>query len=324
ISLCGGEPFLFDGLLNVVAYAASRKIRTSITSNGMTIHKLSTQELSVLKESKCEVNISLDAFDNRINSITRGAKNGLENALKSIQVLQKFNVPVTILTAISNYNFEHLSDFVKKAFSLGIRQVLFQPIIYYSNYPDRNSVENKNQLNVPFEKLDELQKQLDQILQFEKKHQINTNVYRIMPWINQYLTTAAGKNGTWFFEAVLNKFYCREIYAIIDIAYDGGIQSCGLRPATVSIKDRENKNLLELWNEATHEIRNFLETGNFYPECNGCCHHFSRNMIASMIKYPLSNRQAWATMLPLIGNRVSKRVLKNYQKSIEVAEGGDL
>lgn len=313
ISLCGGEPFLFEGLMTVVEYAGSKKIRTSITTNGMTVYKLTGSDVMTLKKYRTEINISMDSFDNEVNSTTRGSSMALENALRSIIVLREHKIPVTVLTAISKYNFAELADFVEKACHKGIRQVLFQPIIYYSNYPERQSIARKSALNVPVDSLVTLNDQLRQILLFEQKNPIKTNVYRILPWISHYLKTAAGVNGRWFFENVLDRFYCREIYAIIDIAYDGGIQPCGLRPASISVKDRGEKNLMELWLEATLEIRWHLESGKFYEECNGCCHHFSRNMLASMMKFPIANREAWMHMMPLFLSRLSKRILKKYR-----------
>jgi len=310
ISLCGGEPFLFDGLMDVVDYAGQNKIRCSITSNGMTAHKLTKTDLGILKDWKAEINISIDAFDDEIQSITRGKTGTLSNALKSIQCFKESRIPVTVLTVISKYNYHNLYDLVTKAYEEGIREILFQPVNYSSNYPDRVVVDNKNQLNVGVDNLDALMGQLKKILQFERRHKINTNVYRIMPWIGHYLKSAADPKGNSFFNNVLPKFFCREVYAIIDINYNGGIQPCGLRPATISIKDDKQPGLLSLWMQATKEIRNDLESGMFYKECNTCCHHFSRNMLASMIKYPLENRKTWMNMIPLLLTRTGSRMLK--------------
>jgi MoaA/NifB/PqqE/SkfB family radical SAM enzyme len=292
ISLCGGEPFLFEQIIDVVAYAGAKNIRCSVTTNGMTAYKLNTNELKVLIDCKTEVNISIDSFDENIQSITRGVHFSLPNALKTIQKLIENNIPVTILTAISKYNFSDLFNFTKTAYDKGIKQVLFQPIIYYSNYPDRTAIENKSKLNVGIDKLDILVKELEKILKFEQKHDVRTNVYRIVPWIQAYIQAAHRLNGNWFFYDVLNKFYCREIYAIIDISYDGGIQPCGLAMAKINIHENRQLGLMALWKKATEEIKSNMAGDKYYDFCNGCCHHFSRNMLASIMKYPISNRVA--------------------------------
>ena len=310
ISLCGGEPFLFDGIFDVVAYAGKKKIRTSITTNGMSVHNLTEQQLTILKEAQTEINLSIDSFQDPIQSFTRGTNTALPNALKSFQVLTEKQIPVTVLTVISKYNYRNLSSFFTEAWEKGIKQILFQPIIYYSNYPDQPAINEKSQLNVGMDEIELLMDELKTILRFEKNHTIKTNVYRIFPWIGYYLKTAATQDGKWFFDNVLKKFFCREIYAIIDISYDGGIHPCGLSPATISIHKNRELGLLALWSQATGAIKKDLSNGRFYDICNGCCHHFSRNMLASIFKYFVKNRRALITLVPLLFSRIKNRMLK--------------
>lgn len=300
ISICGGEPFLFDGVVDIVDYAAKKNIRCSITTNGMTAHKLKETELSILKETKTEINISIDSFQKNIQSYTRGTRTSLTNALKSVQKLHERKIPVTVLTVITKHNYFELANFIVEAHKIGIRQVLFQPVIYASNYPDITAVDRKSELNVGVEKLDTLIDELKKVLEFEKKHNIKTNVYRILPWIRYYITAAVTQNGEWFFNKVLNQFYCREVHAIIDISYTGGIQPCGLSMATINIHENRDLGLLTLWRKATSDIKDDLLNDRYHEYCNSCCHHFSRNMLASIMKYPIKNRMALVNMFSLM------------------------
>jgi MoaA/NifB/PqqE/SkfB family radical SAM enzyme len=314
ISLCGGEPFLFESLMDVVDYAGQRGIRCSVTTNGMTITSLQEADFLILRKYKADINLSLDSFEEEIQYLTRGVHGSVHSAIRSLEILAKENIPVTVLSAISRYNFQGLYDFVVKANSLGIRQVLFQPVIYHTNYPDRSTIEGKAALNVSPEQLDVLMQNLNDIRRFERSHLISTNVYRILPWIGPYIRSAAGQNGKWFFEEVLGAFYCREIYAAIDIAYDGGIQPCGLTRATVNIRNRDGESLLDLWLEATKEIKCNISQGKYYSYCNACCHKFSRNMMASMMNYPVKNRKAIGAMFPLIAERIGSKVRNTILK----------
>jgi MoaA/NifB/PqqE/SkfB family radical SAM enzyme len=316
ISLCGGEPFLFDGIMDVICYASVRGIRCSITTNGMTVFRLMADDFEILRRNHADINLSIDSFNEEIEKITRGVTGSVENVIKSIEKFQSEKIPVTLLAAISKYNFTGLFDLVKKADQLGIMQILFQPVIHHSNYPDRPVLEDKAGLNVPAEDLDVLMLELHDILRYEKNHRIRTNVYRILPWISSYIQAAAGQNGKWFFEDVLDTFYCREIYAAIDITYDGGLQPCGLTRATLSIKDRQKESLIALWDKATKKIKSDISPGNYYSCCNACCHKFSRNMMASMMKYPVRNRTAILTMVPLLGDRIISRAKKRIYNVI--------
>ncbi len=310
ISLCGGEPFLFTGIVDVVKYAAAKKVRCSITSNGMTIHKLSSSEFAILKQCGTEVNISIDSFDNEIQTLTRGSELALKNAISAVQILTQHSIPVTVLTCITKYNFLTLFEFITIASRMGIKQVLFQPVIVYSNYADRTVISEKPNLNVPVDELGLLIQQLEKIIHFERMNKVETNVYRILPWISHYIVAAANPQNSWFFNKVLKKFYCREIDAIIDITYDGGIQPCGLALASIDIFGNREKGLRQLWEQATVGIRKDLNAGRYHPYCNGCCHHFSRNMLASLLKYPGQNRQTISIMVPLLMKRIISRMYK--------------
>ena len=261
ISLCGGEPFLFDGLLELIAYAGKKKIRCSVTTNGMTAHRLDDSMLDVLKSCGTEINISIDSFDEQVNALTRGTEVALPNALMSLKRLAGKGIPVTVLTVISKYTYSNLYAYIEKANGLGIRQVLFQPVIFSTNYPGEPAVQNKQELNVSPGEAGILMEELDKILRFERHHPIKTNVYRIRPWIRHYLETAADPGKGFFFDRILNKFYCREVDAIIDITYDGGIQPCGLTPASISIREDPGSGLIAQWSRATETIRGDLEKG---------------------------------------------------------------
>ncbi len=310
IAICGGEPFLFDGLIDIIQYAQTKNIKCAITTNGMTIHKLTEKDLRIIKESETEINISIDSFDAAIQSKTRGTAASLPNALKSLYKLREYEIQATVLTVISKYNYQNLYKTFTDAHEAGVEQILFQPIIYHSNFPERPALNHKSDLNVGVENLDLLMKELYQILKFERKHKIKTNVYRIIPWIQSYLKTASIKNGKWFFDDVLNKFICREIHAIIDISYDGGIQPCGLLPATTFIQKNQEQGLMKLWFDATLEIKSNMARGQYYDCCNGCCHHFSRNMLASIFKHPLQNRKALMKMIPNVLKRMQVGMMK--------------
>jgi MoaA/NifB/PqqE/SkfB family radical SAM enzyme len=310
LSMCGGEPFLFQGLVDIVKYAWSKKVRSNITSNGMTIYKLTDHEIKTLSDCNCHINISVDSFNPEIQSKTRGNHQALENAIRSIEILQKNKINVTVLSAISKYNYTDLFSSFKSAYQLGVKELLYQPIISVSNYPDKEKNDKKEELNVPVSDIAELNYQLEEILTFERRNNIKTNVYRIIPWISEYIKSVWQNDSKPFYLNILNRFYCREAYAVIDISYYGGIQSCGLASAERSIKNRNNQRLIELWHDATTNFKKQLENENFPEICNGCCHKFSRNMLASVLKFPVSNRRAAVIIFTLLLKRVVNRFIK--------------
>jgi MoaA/NifB/PqqE/SkfB family radical SAM enzyme len=304
LSMCGGEPFLFTDIIDVVSYAWQNNITCNITSNGMNIHSLSDNELRILKNCNAIINISVDSFNEDIQIKTRGMESALSNALKSIKKLSENGIQVIILTVISKYNYTDLYKSLICAYEHGINQILYQPVIKYSNYPDRIVINNKTDLNVPSYKLDVLYDELKKIYSFERKHKIKTNVFRLLPWIKEYIGFVPDSNTKFFFNNMLKKFYCREVSAVIDINYYGGIQPCGLMIAEKSIKENKTADLLLQWEKANEKLKFDLKNRNYPNCCNGCCHKFGRNMLASAFKKPFANRKFFIKILILIADRI--------------------
>jgi len=310
LSMCGGEPFLFPDITELIYYAWKKKIRCNITSNGMTIHNLDQSQLDLLFHCDTQINISIDSFNNEIQSLTRGCRSALKNAIKSVQVLRNNKINVTLLCTISRYNCQDLLETFISAYELGVEEVLFQPVISYSNYPEMQAIDRKHLINVEKKQIDMLSNQLEKIYRFEKRHKINSNVYRLKPWIIDYIESFVGGNNTRFFEKVLKKFYCRESHAVIDINFYGGIQPCGLALAKTNIKDDKHTDLFTQWTKATSGLKNDISNQNYPDFCDGCCHKFSRNMLASIMKYPIVNRKALYSLSILLLTRLLIRIYK--------------
>lgn len=296
LSINGGEPFLFERLIEFVEYAASKNVRCSITSNGMGIYKLDNPELEVLKVCESEINISIDSFESDINNLIRGNNKATENAVKSVKKLIEYGIFPTILSAISTHNYKDIFSNIIEAQKIGVKQVLFQPIIYLSNYPDRNILKDKSRINVPKEGIDSLLLQLKKIHKYELRNSIKTNVYRLLPWVSDYLKFVDGNNKKYFWEGFLKKFECRDIYSIIDIAYDGEIQPCAFSSSGIYLSQIKKDGLLNVWKEAGKHLKSELESKQVPLFCNSCCNHFSRNMIYSAFRHPIRNHKAFLTV----------------------------
>jgi MoaA/NifB/PqqE/SkfB family radical SAM enzyme len=310
LALNGGEPFLYKDIIKVIEMAGEKGIRCSVSSNGMNIFQLGERALKALKRYKTRFNISIDSFDAGINDMTRGMKGALDKALKSADMLLNRQIELSLLCVISKYNYHLLHSYTRTAHQKGIREVLFQPVIFHSNFPDREVIPGKLNLNVGPDKIGELNKELKKILAFEYKHRIKTNTYRIIIWIEEYLNGVSMKNGDYFFSGILNHFYCRELDSIIEINYDGGLLPCGLGKAKYFIKDVKEAGLISGWNMARKELKASMEKQEFHTMCNACCHHFSRNMIASIIKHPYENRRALSLLLPALASRLNHTLYK--------------
>ncbi len=303
LSLCGGEPFLFSDLIEVVRYAFKNQILCNITTNGTTISQLDHRSLDILKNCKATINISIDSFQESIQNRTRGSETAFSGAISALETLQTYQIPYIILTVISFFNYKDLILSLHRANELGIKQILYQPVIAFSNFPELDSIDHKQNLNVPIESLRAFLEDLQTMFYFETKNEIKTNLYRIIPWIGAYIKQFEHKSKIPFYKNVLPKFYCRESLEVIDIDYHGYIQPCGLIKGDIRINTDGSSNLLTLWKNATFTLQKDLKATDFPKECSGCCHKFGRNMLSSLMKYPIQNRKTLVKTAILLINR---------------------
>jgi MoaA/NifB/PqqE/SkfB family radical SAM enzyme len=296
--LQGGEPFLFRDLFPVIEYASGYGIDIFITTNGMQVPKLNEEELALLKKAHCCLSVSIDSFNPETENTVRGVSSAFDNAVEGIKILMKNQIPVTIGTVITRYNYQEIANLVKAADALGIMSVHFQPLINVSNYPEVNSIPRKNDVNLKPGHLDRLDLEFEEILAFEKIHRIKTNTTVIKKWIRQYITFCSGLNAKkdFFFQYHLKRFFCFELYNRIRINYYGEVLPCHFIHTDISIHDEPGRSLVEIWNQSCQQIRSSVKHQHYPRQCNGCVCSYDTNLLMSVIKHPVAN----CAMIPRI------------------------
>lgn len=111
VTLSGGEPFYRDDLKELIDGIVRNRMRFSILSNGTLI----TDEMSAfLAETKrCSyVQVSIDGSIPMTHDAFRG-KGNFYKAIKGIESLQKYNVPVTVRATIHRQNVNDLEGIAR-------------------------------------------------------------------------------------------------------------------------------------------------------------------------------------------------------------------
>lgn len=297
--LLGGEPFLFRDLFNLLEYASNHIPDITIITNGMRIPGLSENEIAILKRSKCKMIVSLDSFHPETNNRIRGVDKAFENAVNAIDILLKNQIPVQIETVVSKYNYHEIADIVKEADALGVSSVRFVPVITTSNFPDVQSITNKDELNPKPEHISILEQEFLDILAYEREHTIETNIRDLKGWMQQYIIYHAGlsTDDDAFFRYRLTRLFCWNLYSRIKINASGEVQPCNLIPSPITIFDNPGRSLVETWNEACHQTRTSMKKEIYHRQCNDCYSQHSLNIFLSMMRYPLSNRASIRALL---------------------------
>ncbi|MDD5174284.1 MAG: radical SAM protein [Candidatus Omnitrophica bacterium] len=290
LSLGGGEPLLFKDIFEIIRYAYKFKIKCSIMTNGMLLQRLSQDEIELLKASETAISVSIDSFSDEKEEGIRGVKDALSSPVESIKILVGHKIPVNILTVISSHNYRDLFDIVTNANRLGVDFIHFQPVIFISNYPEVEPVDNKKSFNVKPCSLPEIEAQFKRIVDFEKHNHVKTNVYTLRRWLPDYIKSVSSvNNDDFFFRKIINRFWCDSLYSTIAISYYGEILPCNMLKLGKTIKDRRGKGLLELWNDVCEPVRLMIKRRQYPDACRSCVCGFDSNILHSISRYPFSN-----------------------------------
>ena len=290
LSLGGGEPLLFKDIFEVIRYAHKFGIKSSVMTNGMLVPRLSEDKIELLKKCGTTISVSIDSFSTDKEEYIRGVKNALSSPIEGINILIKHQIPVNIMTVISAHNYQDLFDIVVNANQLGVNSVDLQPVIFVSCFPEVEPIPDKKSFNALPEHLPEIEDQFQRILDFERDNHIKTNVYVLRQWLPNYIQFLSSmQTDDFFFKKIVNRFWCAPLYSTIAINYYGDILPCNMLKPAKSIRDRDGKNLLELWNASCKPVRSMIK-GQQYPDaCKSCVCAFDSNVLCSTLKYPFNN-----------------------------------
>src|SRR4030067_1581370 len=111
VCLAGGEPFFSDDLKDIIDGIVSHKMRFEVLSNGTLI----TDEIAshIASTRRCDsIQVSIDGGSPETHDLSRG-KGNFNKAIKGIEILRKYSLPVTVRVTISRYNVRDLEKIAK-------------------------------------------------------------------------------------------------------------------------------------------------------------------------------------------------------------------
>jgi len=113
----GGEPLCREDLLDVVKYASSKGIRTTIGSNGTLIDK--TMASRMLEAGVMAVAISVDGADAQTHDNFRGINGAFEQTMKGIKACRDASLPFQLNMVIRKDTLSQLEDMLRLAVECG-------------------------------------------------------------------------------------------------------------------------------------------------------------------------------------------------------------
>lgn len=99
VTFFGGEPLLRADIFELVEYASSKGIRTSLDTNGILLDERKVQALK--KSGISNINVSIDSHDSSKHDFLRRNKGCFDAAVRAIKLCVKYKVPCLVSTYAS-------------------------------------------------------------------------------------------------------------------------------------------------------------------------------------------------------------------------------
>ena len=125
LDFSGGEPLLYPNFLDIIDYAADNEMTLSIATNGSL---LTDNILSSLKNANVSLRISLDGFNEKINSIFR-PKNTFCLVDDKINLCINHGLIPTISCVLHKRNYDHFEALVEYVKSKKLKKIRVIPFI---------------------------------------------------------------------------------------------------------------------------------------------------------------------------------------------------
>ncbi len=123
----GGEPLCRDDLLDIVKYASSKGIRTTLGSNGTLIDEVMARKM--LDAGVKSVAISIDGADAQTHDSFRGVSGAWERALEGVVACKDAGLPLQFNTVIRKETLPQLEDILYMAVAYGANAAEFFDLV---------------------------------------------------------------------------------------------------------------------------------------------------------------------------------------------------
>lgn len=270
------EPLVYPHLEASLQYAKSKKIKTAITTNALTL-KQNAKKL--VDGGLNELFISLDGPEEIHNQI-RGHQKSFQKAIEGIEAIWQLNPKqeISIFCVITEWNIGHLkafADFFKNypLKKLGFMHTNFTPqsvadnhnLIWGNSYSATAS--NVEEITIDKYDLELLWKEIQDIKKDDYPFQVSFSpeIKTKEKLFEFYLQP----------EKIIGKI-CNDVFSNIMIKSDGSVIPAHGRCYNLKLGNIYNESLKQIWNaNVLKQFRSdLIQNGGLLPACSRCCSAF--------------------------------------------------
>lgn len=241
IYISGGEPLLYPYIDEVILYANSLGMKTTLATNGLEV----PNHIAAIKKGTQLVSISLDGIGKTHDKL-RGISGTFENCEKAFKILKENNVKTKISTMIWKENINELEEIILFAKKHGVSKLNFSFLI-----PEgRAKVDDT--IKVPTDKYKEIIENVKKLINKYEDENLEIRLRRTSSLDKNSLDCPGGEN-------------------LIHINVNGKVSPCSW-----ITKIDENNQFSSYWPESTIEecirkFKNFDECKRIRKEKYGYC-----------------------------------------------------
>jgi sulfatase maturation enzyme AslB (radical SAM superfamily) len=124
VSVSGGEPFMYPGLGELLTYAKSRGLRTTVTTNG---YFLKHRWLEPMRDVIDTVAVSLDGPPEMHNEM-RGSPKAFDKLSEGLCTLRALQIPFGVIHTVTSRSWQHLPWIAEFASLNGAKLLQLHPL----------------------------------------------------------------------------------------------------------------------------------------------------------------------------------------------------
>lgn len=256
LALTGGEPLLRKDIVDIVAYANSKKIKVRIQSNAQLLTAPLADRLK--QAGLFSYGIGLDGSNPAINDKIRNKSGAFKKAIKAIKILKERNIKVHVEFTVTKINLNELKSTLDLLERLGVDTFLARAALFSGRALSNNAEFRLTP--------DEYKKFLVQINSERKKRKIVLNcqdpLYHL---VDQDLVGKLKNYGDIYSGKIVTG--CTAGINMIHIHADGDIGICTFLP-NIIIGNVFRNSLFDIWNNRNNnpEVKRLIQR-----EYDGIC-----------------------------------------------------
>ncbi len=260
--MSGGEPLARPDFFEIAEYAAGKKLRLALSTNGTLITREAAKKLADL--GFVYVGVSIDSHIPEWHDKFRGVEGAFEAAMRGLRYAQEAGIPTGVRTTITRYNVEHVVEVVRLAAERGVPRIA----LYHLDISGRAS-ELRDWLPTPqqyfwlLDRLIELGRKYAGVLEIETVTASFDGIYiadKIAGSRDEFLQ---------LLEVVKAQGGCGR--KIVSIYPDGEVHPCQF-VSGVSLGNVAKRRLREILRLDNPALKPFIETHKYLrgPKCSSC------------------------------------------------------